>query len=468
MCQRGAFLSLWLRANFLKIAAQFWGFSPILILLLQLVSLYLFLPGGSVSITEVAVVGAGPYGLSIAAHLAHRGIQVRIFGSPMETWRRQMPRGMLLKSDGFASNLADPARQYELRHFCAEHHIPYGNTGVPVKLDTFANYGVAFQQRFLPHLEDIKVRSIERHGSRFRLACDDGTELLANRVIVATGISYYSFVPEALEHLPDAMLRHSHKVRDPNVYCGKSVAVVGGGASALDLAALLHEGGAKVSVVARRPRVIFSDPPPNRPRTFLEQLRAPGSGVGPGWKSRLITEFPGLFRLLPLAYRLSAVKRFLGPLGGWPMRDRVIGKVDLLTGCTPVAAEERNGQAVLTLAVNDGSTRTLAVDHVVAATGYKARLSRLPFLEDSLRREINSAEDTPILSANFESSVPGLYFVGISAANTFGPMMRFAFGARYTARRITRHLAGRVRRQTREATSLQAEQESLPVQVEMR
>lgn len=377
----------------------------------------------------------------------------------METWRRQMPRGMLLKSDGFASNLADPKRQYELQHFCAERQIAYGHTGVPVKLDTFASYGVAFQQRFLPHLEETKVRSIERDGSRFRIACDDGTELLANRVIVATGISYYAFIPEALEHLPDALLRHSHKVPDPSVYCGRSVAVVGGGASALDLAALLHEAGAKVSVVARRPRVLFSDPPPNRPRTLLEQLRAPSSGVGPGWKSRLITEFPGLFRLLPLSYRLSAVRRFLGPLGGWPMRDRVIGKVDLLTGCTPVAAEERDGQALLTLATLDGGTRTLVVDHVVAATGYKARLSRLPFLDDSLRRAIDSAEDTPILSANFESSVPGLYFVGISAANTFGPMMRFAFGARYTARRISRHLSRKVGRQAGAATSVPVDQQ---------
>ncbi len=420
------------------------------------------------SSTDVAVVGAGPYGLSLAAHLSHQGLRVRIFGSPMETWRTQMPRGMLLKSDGFASSLADPQHQYELQHFCAERQITYGHTGVPVKLDTFANYGVAFQQRFLPNLEEAKVCSIERRGSRFRLACDNGTELLASRVIVATGISYYSFVPEALEHLPDALLRHSHKVADPIFYCGKSVAVIGGGASALDLAALLHEAGAKVSVVARRPKVVFSDPPPNRPRTLVEKLRAPSSGVGPGWKSRLITEFPGLFRLLPLGYRIRAVKRFLGPLGGWPMRDRVIGKVDLLTACSPVAAEERNGQAVLTLAVNDGSKRTLVVDHVVSATGYKARLSRLPFLDNSLRREIDSAEDTPILSANFESSVPGLYFVGISAANTFGPMMRFAFGARYTARRITRHLTGKVRRQSREAVSLQVDQEQLPVQVEMR
>lgn len=417
------------------------------------------------SFTEVVIVGAGPYGLSLAAHLAHQGVTVRIFGSPMETWRTQMPQGMLLKSDGFASNLADPGRQYELQHFCSERNIPYGHTGIPVRLDTFADYGVAFQQRFLPALEDTKVCSIERRGSSFHLECEDGTKLLANQVVIATGISYYSFIPEALRELSGNLIQHSHKVRDTSIYNGKSVVVVGGGASALDLAALLHEAGARVSVVARRAKIVFSDPPSNKPRTMLEQLRAPSSGVGPGWKSRLVTEFPGLFRLLPIEYRLSAVKRFLGPLGGWPMRDRVIGKVELLTGCTPIAAAERNGQAHLTLSVAEGGTRTVTVDHVIAATGYKPRLSLLPFLGEQIRGQIACADDTPRLSANFESSVPGLYFVGISAANTFGPMMRFAFGARYTARRITRHLTATARRSRRHRAAERGDRESLPMQV---
>lgn len=58
--------------------------------------------------TRVAIIGAGPYGLSIAAHLRAYGIPFRIFGAPLDSWRRHMPVGMMLKSDGFASSLSAP------------------------------------------------------------------------------------------------------------------------------------------------------------------------------------------------------------------------------------------------------------------------------------------------------------------------------------------------------------------------
>ncbi len=399
--------------------------------------------------TEIAVIGAGPYGLSVAAHLAGAGVPFRIVGRVMETWRDQMPVGMLLKSDGFASNLSDPKASFELHHFCSEQSIPYDHTRVPVSLETFARYGVEFQQRLLPGLEEEKLASLERRSEGFLLRLESGEEFAARKVVLATGICYYAHVPSVLASLPAKVLSHSSGVCDPGAYCGKSVAIVGSGASALDLAALLHEAGAKVQVLARRGEVKFHNPPGDKPRPFLQRLRAPGSGIGPGWKSRLLTEFPGLFRLLPLAHRLRVVKRYLGPSAGWPMRERVVGKVTILTGVTPRSAELRDGKAHLALSGADGTSTEITVDHVIAATGYQVDLRRLPFLNEALRQQIASAEHTPLLSAAFESSVPGLFFVGISAASTFGPVMRFAFGAEYAATKVSRHLARSVRRQPR-------------------
>jgi hypothetical protein len=102
--------------------------------------------------TEIAIIGAGPYGLSVAAHLKRKGIPFRIFGRPMDSWLRHMPKGMLLKSDGFASTVSDPEESFTLKHFCAERGIEYADLGTPVKLETFAAFGLAFKDRFLPEL----------------------------------------------------------------------------------------------------------------------------------------------------------------------------------------------------------------------------------------------------------------------------------------------------------------------------
>jgi hypothetical protein len=89
----------------------------------------------------------------------------------------------------------------------------------------------------------------------------------------------------------------------------------------------------------------------------------------------------------------------------------------------------------------------LVVDHVVGATGFKVAISKLKFLDEGLRQQISTIQDTPVLSSNFESSVPGLYMVGIASANSFGPLTRFAFGAKFTAKRISSHLARAIERQ---------------------
>ena len=90
---------------------------------------------------DIAVIGAGPYGLSIAAHLTAAGLSFRSFGTPMETWRQQMPRGMKLKSEGFASNLYDPTDSFRLKDYCAEQGLDYADIGLPVPVDVFCRYG---------------------------------------------------------------------------------------------------------------------------------------------------------------------------------------------------------------------------------------------------------------------------------------------------------------------------------------
>ena len=120
--------------------------------------------------SDVAIIGAGPYGLSIAAHLRARNVDFRIFGSPMHTWRAHMPKGMRLKSEGFASSLYDPDSAFTLEAYCKEKGLPYADTALPVPLETFTAYGLEFQKRFVPDLEDKLVVSLRRTGDGYQVA----------------------------------------------------------------------------------------------------------------------------------------------------------------------------------------------------------------------------------------------------------------------------------------------------------
>jgi len=391
--------------------------------------------------SDVVIIGAGPYGLSIAAHLRSRGADFRIFGSPMRMWLAHMPKGMRLKSEGFASSLYDPGSTFTLETYCKEKRIPYADIGLPVPLDVFAAYGLEFQRRLVGELEDKLVKSLERSPQGFCLRLEDEEVLSARRVVVATGLTHYEYVPDVLAALPEEFVTHSSKHHNLEQFKGRDVVVVGAGASSLDVAALLHEAGARVQVIARRSTIRFHDPPPSLKPSLLSRLRNPITGIGPGWKLFFCANAPALFRRMPQGFRLRKIRQILGPAPGWFVKEQVVGKIRLNTGVNIADAKIENGHVSLLLVDAKGTERTLQTDHVIAATGYKVDLRRLDFLAPDLLSEIRTVESAPMLSANFESSVSGLYFVGVSAANTFGPLLRFAFGAGFTVKRIVRHLA---------------------------
>jgi thioredoxin reductase len=397
---------------------------------------------------DVAIIGAGPYGLSIAAHLKALGADFRIFGHPMHTWLAHMPKGMRLKSEGFASCLYDPDSTFTLEAYCKEKGIPYADIGLPVPLEVFASYGLEFQRRFVPELEANLVTSLRRSAEGFQIGLDDGRTLAARRVVMAVGLTHYENMPPMLAALGENFATHSARHNTVDQFKGREVAIVGAGASALDLAALLHQTGAEVQVVARKPVIRFHDPPDNLKPSLMDRLRTPITGIGPGWKLFWCANAPLVFRKMSQEFRFDKVKRILGPAPCWFIKEQVVGKIPLNVDASVTEATIQDGRVSLQLTDSHGARRTLVTDHVIAATGYKVELRRLKFIDSDLQSAIRSAEQTPILSSNFESSVPGLYFVGTSAANTFGPLLRFAFGAGFTARRLSKHLARSVGRDT--------------------
>jgi thioredoxin reductase len=394
---------------------------------------------------HVVVVGSGPYGLSIAAHLKGAGVPLRIFGAPMSTWREQMPKGMYLKSDGFASSLSDPQSSFTLKQYCQQKGIAYDDTRIPVLLETFTAYGLEFQQRFVPELEERQVKQIARNGDGFLVTLDRGETSRTDRVILAVGITHFANIPAELRHLPPRLVSHSSAHHDLEAFRGRKVTVLGAGASALDLSTLLHEVGADVTLIARKSHLRFHDAPADRPRPLWQRLRHPQTGIGPGMRSRFYTSAPLLFRRLPRDLRLKIVRTHLGPAAGWPMKERFFGKVHPLLGCSIETAEAYGNCVHLTLRQADGTKTQHMTEHVIAATGYKSDLSKLKFLTEEIRSQVRTVDNTPVLSSAFESSVRGLYFVGLAAANTFGPMLRFAYGSEFTARHLSKHIAKTMR-----------------------
>jgi len=391
---------------------------------------------------EIAVIGAGPYGLSVAAHLRSQGIPFRIFGRLMDSWQSHMPKGMLLKSDGFASNIYDPDSNFTLKQFCQSRGIEYADTGIPVRLETFTAYGEAFKERMVPGLENKLLLGLRRMPKGFELTFDDGEAIEARRVVLAVGITHFQHIPFNLANLGPEFVTHSYCHHDLEPFRGRNVVVLGRGASATDLAGLLHDVDADVQLVARQTELKFHGKPQiGRPRSLWQRVRSPQSGLGPGWRSRFFANSPGAFFLLPGRLRLEIVRTHLGPSGGWFAKEKVVGRVPLLLGHSTESADVHGGKVRLHLRGQKGNQREVLADHIIAATGYKVDAERLPFLSTEIKSSLKTAGGSPVLSSTFESSVPGLYFVGLAAANSFGPVMRFAFGAGFTAERLRQAIA---------------------------
>jgi FAD-dependent urate hydroxylase len=200
----------------------------------------------------------------------------------------------------------------------------------------------------------------------------------------------------------------------------------------------LHELGSSVRILVRAPRVEWNSDP-NAARSLISRLRRPEAGLGAGWYSLGISELPTWFHRLPLATRDRIFRTSWGPSGAWWLKDRVVGKIPVLTSHTVSQAFEKNGKLAVTVKTADATTR-FETDHVIAATGYKVDLGRLKFLAGELRSGIRTYDGSPKLNAVFESSVPNLHFVGLASAQSFGPVMRFVYGAKHASAILARHV----------------------------
>ena len=384
--------------------------------------------------TDVTILGAGPYGLATAAALHGAGLTVSVFGEPMSFWERNMPTGMLLRSPYAGSSIGDPRGPLSLDAYSLHTDTKLDR---PMPLPQFISYGHWVQARGVPDVDTRKVVDVRRADRGLMLQLEDGEEVVTERLVVAAGIGYFPHVPAVFQGLPPELVSHASAHRYLTHLSGRRVLVVGAGQSALESAALLLESGAQVELVSRAEVIHWLGQRPwLRSLGPLSAVLYAPAEVGPPLLCQLV-RVPGMVRRMPAARRHQLDHRAIRPAGAAWLRPRVVDAVPLSVGREVVLAD-RVGDKV---AVTFDDAESGVFDHVLLGTGYRVDIARYPFLSRQLLTDVRRVDGYPLLGAGLESSVPGLHFVGAPAARSFGPLMRFVAGSHFAASEVARSLA---------------------------
>ena len=381
---------------------------------------------------DVAVVGAGPYGLSVAAHLAPR-YRVRLFGRAMQTWRERMPQDMLLRSDWDHTNLSAPGDQGGINAWLAA-------TGErrtePLPLTMFLRYAEWFMARFVPDIDERWVEEISLDGGRFVLRTDGGRIVQARNVVLAIGVTPFPYVPEAFRHLGPEHVSLAVDAPRGNVLSGRRVVVVGGGQNGLEAALRAYKAGAaSVELIVRSRIRWFAAHEPDTKRgpvhSRLYRLAYPIVGFGPPPLNRLVLH-PQLFARMPESLRERITRRLLRSGGSPWLRDALDGHVGYREGASVIRAEPQ-GQGVR-LQMADGNI--VEADHIVLACGFRFDLSRITALTADVAARIHCSPKTgwPVIGHGSETTCAGVHLAGYPMEGAFGPLVRFVEGTRFAAR----------------------------------
>jgi cation diffusion facilitator CzcD-associated flavoprotein CzcO len=383
---------------------------------------------------DVVILGAGPYGLSAGAHLRNiKGLEVRVFGEPMDFWKSHMPEGMLLRSPWAASHLSDPnsALSFDAYSEAKRETVP-----IPIPLERFVDYGLWFQKQAVPEIDPRKVTRIEPSSDGFRLILNDGEQFQTRRVVIAAGIAPFARRPAAFDGVPSELATHVSYGSNVRRFAGKRVAVIGAGQSALESAALIHEAGGDVEVIIRAQDIHWLGW-----RARMQKLGPLADvfysrfDIGPAGISRIVA-VPDAVKYFPRTVQDVFRQRALRPAGSRWLIDRF--KNIRVTTARFVESAKPFGEK-LQLRLNDGSSRE--VDHAVLGTGYKVDITRYPFLPAEVSQKVAQVNGFPRVGLGFESSVPGLHFLGAPSSWRYGPLMFFVCGTDFAARRLANHLS---------------------------
>ena len=327
----------------------------------------------SISDCEVAVIGAGPYGLAVAAHLKHAGLQPRVFGQAMSFWRSHMPKGMMVRSPASNSDIDSPHDALSIGNYAAQLNL---QLNYPIPLEQYVGYGTWYQANAVPDLDTRRIDRIEKISDHFVLHLDDGEKIRAKRVVVATGLANQEFKPSQFDGLPIDLVSHSCGHQDLSIFRGKRVAVIGRGQSACESAAILNEIGADVELISRHEIHWLGSQASGRKslpgQSGVPSAQAAGVQIGHRAVSAQSDRGKPGSRPPADAGRSDAVTERCLRSGATNWLQPRLDGVKLRSNHVVVAAHPSLSK--ITLQLSEGES---TVDHVLLATGYHVDCSRL-------------------------------------------------------------------------------------------
>ncbi len=345
-----------------------------------------------------------------------------IVGKPMALWRDHMPAGMFLRS-GPDWHL-DAADVHTFAAFLEERRTPWAAVD-PVPIATFLEYADWFIAQKSLAIRDDRVTRLTRAGGRFEAELASGAQVIAERVVSATGIARFKRLPDWAATLPDGLAVHTCDLVDFESTRGQRLLIVGGRQSAYEWAALASDhGAARIDVVHRHPTPRFEKVSWRFVDPYIEQTLSER-----GWWRRLSAE-----RRQSIAREFWEVGRLT--LEAWLTPrlppERVIRRPETFVSRV-VAAGARS----ITVALSTGEQ--LETDGIVFATGYEPKLANLTYLAPVVDGVVQR-DDFPLLDEDFQSTIAGLYFTGFAATRDFGPFFGFTRGCPAAASILVRAL----------------------------
>lgn len=378
------------------------------------------------------IIGAGPYGLAMAAYAKHRNLDYLIVGKPMDFWKSNMPRGLVLRSP--LDWHIDPLGVHTLHKFAGTHNVNTDDGAEPIPRELFLSYATWFQKEKAIPVLPVLVHRLKHTHNRFEATLDNQETIIAQHVLVAPGFRYFTWTPkEFAEILPPHRFAHSCDLVHFEALRGKRCLIIGGRQSAFEWASLINEQEAAAVHVSYRhetPKFEASD------WSWVREL-VDATVTSPEWYRKLSAGQKEEIRHRFWAEGRLKLEPWLAPritkdsIKLWP-RSRMIA-------CTELASAE--------LEVKLDVGQTLCVDYVILATGYKVDMSQIPYLaRGNILPNLWTHKAYPVLDEYFQSNIPGLYFTSLPATQDFGPFFGFVIGAPVAARMIGSHIEHQIAR----------------------